>query len=110
VPQCQNRGAAVIKMRGMSSALSAANGALDHVKSLLQATPANDWVSAALVSKGEYGVPAGLVFSYPCRSDGKGTYRPVEGVKLDAYGQQKFQTTLKELQEEHDAVKDLLQG
>ncbi len=72
VPQCQNRGAAVIKQRGMSSALSAANGALDHVKSLLQATPANDWVSAALVSKGEYGVPAGLVFSYPCRSDGKG--------------------------------------
>jgi malate dehydrogenase len=110
VPQCQNRGAAVIKMRGMSSALSAANGAIDHVKSLLQATPGNDWVSAALVSKGEYGVPAGLVFSYPCRSDGKGTYHAVEGVKLDAYGQQKFQTTLKELQEERDAVKDLLQS
>jgi malate dehydrogenase len=110
VPQCQNRGAAVIKMRGMSSALSAANGAIDHVKSLLQATPANDWVSAGLVSRGEYGVPAGLVFSYPCRSDGKGTYRAVEGVKLDAYGQQKFQLTLKELQEERDAVKDLLQG
>jgi malate dehydrogenase len=110
VPQCQNRGAAVIKMRGMSSALSAANGALDHVKSLLQVTPGNDWVSAALVSKGEYGVPAGLVFSYPCRSDGKGNYHAVEGVKLDAYGQQKFQTTLKELQEERDAVKDLLQG
>jgi malate dehydrogenase len=110
VPQCQNRGAAVIKMRGMSSALSAANGALDHVKSLLQATPANDWVSAATVSKGEYAVPAGLVFSYPCRSDGKGTYRVVEGVSLDAYGQQKFQTTLKELQEERDAVRDLLQG
>jgi malate dehydrogenase len=104
VPQCQTRGAAVIKMRGMSSALSAANGAIDHVKSLRQATPANDWVSAATVSKGEYGVPAGLVFSYPCRSDGKGSYRVVEGVKLDAYGQQKFQTTLKELLEERDAV------
>src|SRR3954463_1154290 len=99
VPQCQNRGAAVIKMRGMSSAMSAANGAIDHVKSLLQTTPANDWLSAALVSKGEYGVPAGLVFSYPCRSDGKGNYHAVEGVKLDAYGQQKFQATLKELQE-----------
>ena len=110
VPQCQNRGAAVIKQRGMSSALSAANGALDHVKSLLHATPGNDWVSAALVSKGEYGVPAGLVFSYPCRSDGKGNYHAVEGVKLDAYGQQKFQATLKELEEERDAVKDLLQG
>ncbi len=110
VPQCQNRGAAVIKMRGLSSAMSAANGAIDHVKSLLQATPANDWVSAATVSKGEYSVPAGLVFSYPCRSDGKGNYHVIDGVKLDAFGQQKFQATLKELQEERDAVKDLLQG
>jgi malate dehydrogenase len=72
VPQCQNRGAAVIKARGSSSALSAANGALDHLKSLLNSTPANDWVSAAVISKGQYGVPAGLIFSYPCRSDGKG--------------------------------------
>src|SRR5204862_7972052 len=63
VPQCQNRGAAVIKARGSSSALSAANGALDHVKSWLQPTPANDWVSVAVISKGEYGVPPGLVFS-----------------------------------------------
>src|SRR5438477_8936016 len=72
VPQCQNRGAAVIKARGSSSAMSAANGALDHVKSLLNSTPAGDWISAAVVSKSEYGVPAVLVFSYPCRSDGKG--------------------------------------
>lgn len=110
VPQCQNRGAAVIKARGSSSALSAANGALDHVKSLLHATPANDWVSAAVISKGEYGVPAGLVFSYPCRSDGKGNLTVVEGVKLDAFGKEKFQKTLAELQEERDAVKDLLGG
>ncbi len=110
VPQCQNRGAAVIKARGLSSAMSAANGALDHVKSLLQATPADDWVSMATVSKGAYGVPAGLVFGYPCRTDGKGNYTVVEGVKLDAFGQQKFQATLKELEEEKDAVKDLLQG
>src|SRR5580692_8053703 len=85
VPQCQNRGAAVIKARGSSSAMSAASGALDHVKSLLSPTPANDWVSAALVSKGEYGVPAGLVFGYPCRTDGQGNYLPVDGVKLDAF-------------------------
>lgn len=110
VPQCQNRGAAVIKARGLSSAMSAANGAIDHVKSLLQPTPANDWVSSATVSKGEYGVPAGLVFGYPCRSDGKGNLTVVEGVKLDAYGQQKFQATLKELQEEREAVKDLIGG
>jgi malate dehydrogenase len=99
VPQCQNRGAAVIKARGSSSAMSAANGALDHV---------NDWVSAAVISKGEYGVPAGLVFSYPCRSDGQGRLTVVEGVKLDAFGQAKFQKTLQELQEEREAVKDLL--
>jgi len=108
VPQCQNRGAAVIKARGSSSALSAANGALDHVKSLLQATPPNDWVSAAVISKGQYGVPAGLVFSYPCRSDGRGNLSVVERLKLDAFGQQRFQKTLQELEEERDAVKDLL--
>jgi malate dehydrogenase len=110
VPQCQNRGAAVIKARGSSSALSAANGAINHLQSLLSATPANDWVSAAVISKGEYGVPAGLVFSYPCRSDGKGNLTVVQGVKLDAFGQQKFQATLKELEEERDAVKGMLGG
>jgi malate dehydrogenase len=110
LPQCQNRGAAVIKARGSSSALSAANGALDHVKGLVSTTPANDWVSAALISKGEYGVPAGLVFGYPCRSEGKGAYSVVEGVKLDAFGKQKFDATLKELLEEKEAVKDLIGG
>jgi malate dehydrogenase len=110
VPGCQTRGAAIIKARGLSSALSAANGAIDHVKSLLRPTPANDWVSLAVVSKGEYGVPPGLVFSYPCRSDGKGNYTVVEGVKLDAYGQGKFQATLKELEEEKALVGDLLKG
>ena len=108
VPMIQTRGAAVIKARGSSSALSAANGALDHVRSWLKPTPANDWVSVATVSKGEYGVPAGLVFSYPCRGDGKGNFTPVEGVQLDAFGMQKFQATLQELEEERDAVKDLL--
>jgi malate dehydrogenase len=110
VPQCQNRGAAVIKARGSSSALSAANGALDHVKSLLHPTPTHDWVSAAVISKGEYGVPAGLVFSYPCRSDGKGNLAVVQGLTLDAFGQDKFRKTLAELQEEREAVKDLLGG
>jgi malate dehydrogenase len=108
VPQIQNRGAAVLKARGQSSALSAANGALDHVKSLLQPTPAGDWVSSGIVSQGQYGVPAGLVFSYPCKSDGKGNLAVVEGVQLDAFGQQKFQITLQELLEEQAAVKDLI--
>src|SRR4051812_3305366 len=107
MPQCQNRGAAIIKARGLSSALSAANGAIDHVKSLVKGTSANDWVSMATVSRGEYGVPAGLVFGYPCTSDGK-TWKVVEGLKLDAFGKAKFDATLKELQEEKEAVKDLL--
>lgn len=110
VPQCQTRGAAVIKARGLSSALSAANGAIDHVKSLLKPTPAGDWTSASLISQGEYGVPAGMVFGYPVTSKGDGYYHPVEGVKLDAYGQAMFNKTLNELQEEREAVKDLLPG
>jgi malate dehydrogenase len=108
VPQCQERGKAIINKRGLSSAFSAANGAIDHVKSLLKPTPANDWVSAAVVSKGEYRVPAGMVFGYPCHSDGKCNWSIVDGVKLDAFGQTKFQHTLKELIEEQDAVKELL--
>lgn len=110
VPQCQNRGAAVIKARGFSSAFSAANGALDHAKTWRTATPANDWTSAATVSTGEYGVPTGLVFGYPCRADGKGNFRVVDGLKLDAFGKAKFDATLKELLEERDAVKDLVPG
>jgi malate dehydrogenase len=108
VPMIQTRGAAVIKARGLSSAMSAANGALDHVKSVVRGTPAADWVSAATLSRGEYGVPAGLVFGYPCRADGKGNLSVVEGLALDAFGKQKFQTTLQELQEEKAAVADLL--
>jgi malate dehydrogenase len=90
--------------------MSAANGAIDHVKSLLNATPSNDWVSMATVSKGEYNVPAGLVFGYPCRTDGQGNYSVVQGLSLDAYGQQKFQTTLNELAEEKAAVQSMLGG
>ena len=96
------------KINGMSSAMSAANGAIDHVKSMIRGTPANDWVSMAVVSQGEYGVPKDMVFGYPCTTDGKGNYKVVDGLKLDAYGQAKFQTTLQELLEEKDAVKDLI--
>ena len=66
VPQIQNRGAAVIKARGASSAMSAANGALDHAKNWLNPTAASDWVSVCSVSRGDYGVPIGMVFSFPC--------------------------------------------
>ena len=108
VPQNQTRGAAVIKARGSSSAMSAANGTIDHVKSMLRPTPANDWVSAALVSQGEYGVPAGLVFGYPCTSKGDKLYSVVQGLKLDPFGQEKFELTKKELLEEQEAVLALL--
>lgn len=110
VPQCQNRGAAVLKARGASSAMSAANGAIDHVKSQLHPPTGDDWVSACVVSKGEYGVPKGLVFSYPCRGDGRSGHKVVDGLTLDAFGQQKFQTTLNELKEERAAVEDLLKA
>jgi malate dehydrogenase len=108
VPLVQNRGAAIIKARGLSSAMSAANSALDHAKSFFNATPADDWVSAAVVSKGEYGVPKGLVFGYPCKTNGKGDLEVVQGLKLDAFGQDRFQKTLKELEEERDSVKELI--
>lgn len=107
IPQVQNRGAAIIKARGVSSAMSAANATLDHVKSLITPTPANDWTSAAIVSNGEYGVQHGLVFGYPCRNE-QGQYKAVNGLQLDAFGKAKFDLTHKELKEEYEAVKDLL--
>jgi malate dehydrogenase len=108
VPGCQDRGKFIIDTTKVSSSFSAANGAIDHVKSLLQPTPPGDWVSAAIVSKGEYGIPAGLVFGYPCTSDGKGNWKVVEGLKLDAFGKAKFQASLDELLKEQETVKDLL--
>jgi malate dehydrogenase len=108
VPACQERGKFIIDTTKVSSSFSAANGAIDHVKSLVRGTPAGDWTSAAIVSKGEYGVPAGLVFGYPCTSSGDGNWKVVEGLKLDPFGQEKFKATLNELQKEQDVVKDLL--
>lgn len=107
LPNCQNRGAAIIKARGLSSALSAANGAIDHVKSFVQGTPAGDWTSAAVVSDGQYGVPKGLVFGYPVTAK-DGNWKIIEGLKFDAFGQAAFQKTLNELLEEKEAVKELM--
>jgi malate dehydrogenase len=108
VPACQDRGKFIIDTTKVSSSFSAANGAIDHVKSLVNGTSSGDWTSAAIVSKGEYGVPAGLVFGYPCTSKGDGNWNVVDGLKLDAFGQAKFKTTLDELLKEQDVVKDLL--
>ncbi len=108
VPQCQNRGAAIIKARGLSSALSAANGAIDHVKSFVTGTPSGDWTSAAIVSDGQYGVPKGLVFGYPVTIDQRADWKVVEGLEFDAFGRGAFDKTLAELLEEKAAVQDLL--
>ena len=110
VPMIQTRGAAIIKARGLSSAMSAANGAIDHVKSFVSGTPAGDWTSAAVVSQGQYGVPPGLVFGYPVTVQKGGKYQVVMGLKHDVFGQAALEKSLNELLEERDAVKDLLPG
>lgn len=104
----QQRGKAIIDARGKSSAASAANAAIDTVRSLLHPTPAGDWFSAAVVSDGSYGVPEGLVFSYPLRSRGGGEYEIVQGLELSAYARQKLQLSWQELLEEKAAVADLI--
>ena len=103
----QQRGAAIIKARGASSAASAANAALDTIMRLEKPTPAGDWFSAAVPSNGSYGIPAGLLFSYPLRSNGE-NYEIVQGVKLNDFAQGKLDITRKELEEERDAVKSML--
>ena len=108
VPNNQDRGKFIIDTTKVSSSFSAANGAIDHVKTLVRGTAAGDWSSAAIVSKREYGVPAGLVFGYPCTSSGDGNWKVVEGLTFDEYGQQKFKKSLDELLQEQDVVKDLL--
>jgi len=104
----QQRGAAVIAARGASSAFSAAQALVDHVRSLVTKTPGDDWHSAAVISDGSYDVPEGLVSSFPLRSGGDGSYEIVQGVKLSAYARERIAKTVGELERERDLVKDLL--
>ena len=106
----QQRGAAVIKARGLSSAASAANAALDTVKSLITPTPDGDWYSVAVCSDGSYGIEEGLMASMPIRTDADGSWSVVHGVPVDAFSQEKIDLTINELKEERDAVKGLLLG
>jgi malate dehydrogenase len=103
----QQRGAAIIKARGASSAASAANAVLDTIIRLEKPTAAGDWFSAAVPSDGSYGIPEGLIFSYPLRSNGE-RYEIVQGIKLNDFAQVKLDITRKELEEERDAVKNML--
>ena len=103
----QKRGAAVIKARGASSAASAANAALDTVKSVIRPTAENDVFSAAVCSDGSYGVDEGLIFGYPLTGDGN-SWKIVQGIEHNEFAQSKIEATLQELRDERDAVKDLL--
>jgi len=104
----QKRGAAVIAARGKSSALSAANAALDHVKSFEEKTPAGHWFSAAVASDGSYGIDEGLIFSFPVQSDGQGGWSIVQGLGWSDFAKEKVQATLDELREEKDVVAYML--
>ena len=103
----QQRGAAVIKARGASSAASAANAALDSVKDIVRPTPTGDWFSAAICSDGSYGIEQGLICSFPLTGDGK-KWKIVPGLELDDFAREKIKATVDELKQERDTVKDLL--
>ena len=103
----QQRGAAVIKARGASSAASAANAAIDTVRSLAVPTAAGDWFSVASVSQGDYGIDEGLVCSFPTRSDGAAA-EVLADVPLNAFGQEKLGLSVAELKEERSLVSELV--
>jgi malate dehydrogenase len=106
IPTVQKRGAAIIEARGASSAASAASAAIDHMRDWVQGTPAGDWVSMAVPSDGSYGVPEGLMSSFPCTcADGK--WEIVQGLEIDDFSRARIDASVAELAEERDAVKDL---
>jgi malate dehydrogenase len=107
IPTVQQRGAAIIKARGASSAASAASAAIDHIHTWVKGTPEGDWVSMAVPSDGSYGIPAGVIYGYPVTCSG-GEYKIVQGLAINDFGRGKMDATHKELLEERDGVKDLL--
>lgn len=106
VTTVQKRGAAIIKARGSSSAASAANAIVENVYNLTHDTTAGQTFSVCKCSEGEYGTDKGLIFSFPCRTE-SGTLKVVEGIEQSAYGQEKFDVTHKELQNERDTAKEM---
>ena len=107
IPTVQQRGAAIIKARGASSAASAANAAIDHMKSWALGTAEGDWVSMGIYSDGSYGIEAGLIYSYPCVCKG-GDWEIVQGVEINEFSRARLEATGQELKEERDAVAHLL--
>ena len=106
IPKVAKRGAAIIEARGASSAASAANAAIDHVHDWVLGTPENDWVSMSVISDGSYGVPEGIISSFPCTCSG-GEFQIVQGLEIDDFSRAKIDATTGELVEERAAVAEL---
>jgi len=107
IPTVQKRGAAIIEARGASSAASAANAAIDHIRTWESGTDDGDWVSMAIPSDGSYGIEKGLIYSFPVTCSG-GVYSIVQDLPVDDYSREKMDATARELGEERDEVSDLL--
>ena len=107
IPTVQQRGAAIIKARGASSAASAGSAAIDHIRDWFRGSPQGDWVSMGIPSDGSYGIPEGVIYSYPvvCRG---GQYEIVQGLAVDEFSRKRMDATHEELLEERDGVKELL--
>ena len=107
IPTVQQRGAAIIKARGASSAASAAAAAIDHMRTWVHDTPQDDWVSMAIPSTGDYGIQTGLIYSFPviCKN---GNYSVVQDLEINEFSHDRMKVTEAELREERDGVKDLL--
>jgi len=106
IPTVAKRGAAIIKARGLSSAASAGTAAMDHVRNWVQGTPAGDWVSMCVPSDGSYGVPAGLISSFPCTC-ANGEYSIVQGLPINDFSRKMIDASVAELIDERDAVRSL---
>jgi len=106
IPTVAKRGAAIIEARGLSSAASAANAAIDHMRSWALGTADGDWVSMAIPSDGSYGVPAGLISSFPCVCK-DGDYAIVPGLEIDAFSRGRIDASVAELEDERNAVREL---
>jgi malate dehydrogenase len=107
IPTVQKRGAAIIEARGLSSAASAANAAIDHIRNWVCGTNNGDWVSMAVLSDGSYDIPEGVMYGFPvtCKN---GTYQIVQGLEINEFSRKNMMTTYNELLEEKDAIKHLL--
>ena len=106
IPTVAKRGAAIIKARGLSSAASAGTAAMDHVRNWVQGTPVGDWVSMSVPSDGSYGVPAGLISSFPCTC-ANGEYSIVQGLTINDFSRKMIDASVAELIDERDAVRSL---